>query len=108
MVRTYSFLLGLGLAILWLAGITSYAPLWFTWLTAIAAICAFGGSLMVDSMPPVGRRLGPLALSLGLFGLWIAGLLERVPPWQIWWTFFFAAAFLLLFAATFTTRTRAA
>lgn len=96
MVRTYSFLLGLGLCILWLSGMSSAAPYWYSWLDALAAVCAFFGATIAASVMPAMQIAGPLALALGLFGLWIAGLVVRVPPWQAWWTFVFGVAFAVL------------
>ena len=108
MVRTYSFLLGIGLAILWLGGITSAAPRWYSWLDALAAICAFGGATIAASVTPRILVAGPAALSLGLFGLWIVGLAAHVPPWQAWWTFVFAVAFALVTASAAFGRRRTA
>lgn len=96
MVRTYSFLMGIGLSLVWLAGMTSPAPHWYAWLDAIAAVCAYGGATVADTVPPFLRALGPLALSAGLFGLWIVGLVTDVPAWQAWWTFVFAVGFAAL------------
>lgn len=96
MVRVWSSLYGAGLTLLWLAGMFSPAPRWFAWLDAVAALCAYGGAAISPSLPPSYRVTGPLALAAGLFGLWIAGLAARVPPWQAWWTFVFAFAFLVL------------
>lgn len=107
MVRTASFLLGLCLAILWLAGISSAAPRWFSWLDALAALCAFIGALTAATATPAIRLAGPAALSAGLFGLWSAGLAARVPPWQAWWTFVFAVAFAMLAVSVAVNQRRA-
>jgi ABC-type transport system involved in cytochrome c biogenesis permease subunit len=37
-----------------------------------------------------------LALSAGLFVLWLVGMTQGVVPWMTWWNFVFACAFLFL------------
>lgn len=96
MVRLWSVLYGVGLALLWLAGLLGGGPRWYAWLDALAAVCAVGGGTIAASVPPRLKVEGPLALAAGLFGLWIAGLAARVPGWQAWWTFLFAVLFAVL------------
>lgn len=99
MVRTYSVILGLGLAILWIAGLGSpNAAGWLTWLDGVAALCAFiiAGALNPTYISRTSRAAAPVLLSVGLFVLWIVGLTSQVVPWLAWWTFAFACAFLVL------------
>ena len=89
--------LGTGLAILWVAGLSSpYAPGWFTWLDGLAALGAFFIAGRVSDQDLRSRRMGgPITLSIGLFALWIAGLATDATPWLCWWTFAFACAALV-------------
>jgi hypothetical protein len=98
MVRGWSAILGIGLVILWIAGLSSAtAPAWLTWLDAAAAVWAF----IIAAGTPVDARTAmragnPIALSIGLFAFWIIGLATSGPAWQDWWNFAFACAFLVL------------
>ena len=89
--------LGTGLAILWVAGLSSpYAPGWFTWLDGLAALGAFFMAGRVSDQDLRAHRMrGPITLSIGLFALWIAGLATDATPWLCWWTFAFACASLV-------------
>ncbi len=96
MVRETSIGLGIGLIIWWLVGLSDHAAAWLTWLDGIAALCAFGiGAAVVPSRAnaPVTAG-GPIALSIGLFVLWLIGLATHAQSWLAWWTFVFACAFL--------------
>ena len=98
MVKSWSIILGIGLGILWLAGLGApSATSWMTWLDALGSLGAFliaaGYS---DSTERRSRISNTLLLSGGLFVLWIAGLSTGVVAWQTWWTFVFALAFLAL------------
>ena len=89
--------LGTGLAILWVAGLSSpYAPGWFTWMDGLAALGAFFIAGRVSDRDMRSRKMsGPVTLSIGLFALWIAGLATDATPWLCWWTFAFACAALV-------------
>jgi hypothetical protein len=106
-VRTGSFLLGIGLAILWIVGLTTPgATGWLTWMSGLAALGAFmlSGSLTGST----SRRLNssvPIGLSLILFFYWIIGLSTGAVAWQTWSTFVFGCIFLGLgLAASSTVR----
>lgn len=102
MLKGWSLALGVGLAILWIAGLsaTAAAP-WLTWLDAVGAICAFVIAATVSDASDRNIRAGSTgALAVGLFALWIIGLSSAVPGWQAWWNFAFACASGILAIAT--------
>jgi hypothetical protein len=107
MVRGTSIALGIGLAILWIVGLSNHAAMWLTWLDGLAALCAFG--VASAAVPDVTRSTAvtasPIVLATGLFVLWIIGLAVHAEGWLAWWTFAFACGFLLLglFSGTTTT-----
>jgi hypothetical protein len=108
MVRGISVFLGIGLVILWIAGLsTPNTAGWLVWLDGIAALCAFAiAGATVPGVSRASRAGGPIALSLGLFALWVIGLATNVQSWLAWWTFAFACAFLLLGIAGGASRER--
>jgi hypothetical protein len=90
--------LGIGLLVLWIAGLAYHAPAALTWLDGAAALVAVG----ISAAFAVGPSAGMVAagfLSLGLFVLWIVGLAVGGANWLAWWTFWFACGFLLLAVA---------
>jgi len=95
MVRSWSIVLGIGLAILWVAGMNDpYAPGWLVWLDGVAALISFlVAGMASDGLVERRDAAGPFALALGLGLIWAIGLAERVVPWVAWWTFAFACAF---------------
>ena len=103
MSRTLSIILGFGLLMLWAVGLSMQdATDWLMWIDGIVGVCAaiMGLAMSRDSSKSllVG---GPVIVSLGLFALWIVGLLLDATSWLSWWTFGFACAFLLTgFAST--------
>jgi hypothetical protein len=103
MVRSWSIVLGIGLAVLWVTGMSDpRAPAWMAWLIGVASLGSFliAGSASEIS---VSRRdaAGPFILAAGLLALWAVGLLTGAAPWIAWWTFAFACANALLgFAAS--------
>ena len=99
MARPVSLVLGIGLLVLWIVGLSSpAAPGWLTWLDGIAGIIAFvvAGMSPPASVRAVGQAGGPAALSAALFVLWIVGLASAAVTWQVWWNFGFACAFAAL------------
>jgi len=99
--------LGIGLAALWIAGLSSpYAPGWFTWLDGLAALGSFTIAGTMKLSDTRGKRMGgPLALAAGLYVLWIIGLATTAVSWLSWWTFAFASAFLVFGVTIGGTRT---
>ncbi len=98
MVRRISTLLALGLVVLWIAGLGSpTSTSWLTWLDGLAALAAFGIAALTPTYARRSARMGePVALSVGLFALFVIGLATGATLWQAWWTFAFACAFLIL------------
>jgi hypothetical protein len=96
MVRGISVVLGIGLVLLWLVGLSNHASAWLTWLDGVAALCAFGIALLPEGASRQVMSGSPIALAIGLFVLWIIGLAVGAESWLAWWTFAFACAFLLL------------
>lgn len=98
MVRGWSAVLGVGLVVLWIAGLGNPAAAsWLSWLDGVAAFCAFLISgLTVKDSERTRMIAGPVFLSLFLFTLWVIGLATQTVAWQTWWTFAFGAAFLFV------------
>jgi hypothetical protein len=98
MVLAVALALGLGLAVLWIAGLVYHAAVWLTWLEGGAALIAFGLAAVFAVSTSAGMA-GSGLLALGLFALWIIALMAGGALWLAWWTFAFGCAFLLLTAA---------
>jgi len=98
MYRAVAIALGVGLLVLWIAGLSYHAPVWLTWLDGVAGLVAFivAWAFVASAMVGVAMSGG---LALGLFILWIIALGSRGGIWMAWWTFGFAAAFSLLAVA---------
>lgn len=96
MVRRSSFVIGLGLALLWWIGLSLNHNAGLLWFDAVGAVVAFGIAGLVDdtveSHP--SYALGPALLGLGLAAVWIAGMATRQPAWATWLNFLFAVASL--------------
>ncbi|HVV48805.1 MAG TPA: hypothetical protein VHO06_04025 [Polyangia bacterium] len=99
MFRAISFILGLGLIILWLAGLSSHASLWLTWLDGLGGLVAIAGAAALVEFGR-GGTAGSGLLALGLFVLWIVGLATGATLWLSWWTFAFACAFFVVAGAS--------
>ena len=108
MVRQISVVLGIGLVILWITELNMNITPWLTWFDLAAGICAFVIAGILDERSPQNVRVAaPIALSLGLFALWIISLeASGAPVWQPWWNFGFACAFLLTGLAATVAETR--
>src|ERR1700722_16549841 len=97
MTKSMTVLMGVGLAVLWLAGLGSPTSVaWVTWLDFVAGLWAFG----IVAGGRINFRIGEradsaIALSVGLFAIWIVGLTTIAPGWQSWWNFGFACGFLV-------------
>ena len=87
MVRAMSYVLCFWLALLFVAAqLAAVPPLLVAAVGLGALFSGFGGAIA----PLVGPRLrlaGPIALSLGLFTLWVVGLVMRLPLWLPWCLF---------------------
>src|SRR5262245_58443761 len=96
MVRRSSFLIGLGLALLWWIGLSFNASATLLWFDAVGAVVAFAiGGLVDDTVEHnPANALGPALLGIGLAVVWIVGLASHQPWWVAWMNFLAAAACL--------------
>ncbi len=102
MIKGISTILGVGLIVLWIAGISTVnASGWLTWLDGVAGVAAlvFAGSLGPESSRS-SLTGGCIGMAAALFVLWGAALIVGVVPWMTWWNFAFACTFLVLTAAS--------
>jgi len=96
MVRRSSFVIGLGLALLWGIGLRLSPHASMLWFDAVAAVIAFSIAVLVDDTVEhdAGNALAPALLGLGLAALWIVGIASRQPAWIAWVQLPFAVACL--------------
>lgn len=96
MVRRSSFIIGLGLALLWWIGLSLNHNATLLWFDAVGAVLAFGiGGLVDDTVErKPSYALGPAMLGLGLAVVWIAGMASSQPRWVPWFNLLFAVASL--------------
>lgn len=88
MLRILPTLLGFGLAVLWVIGMSVDATVWMTWADGAAAALAFATVGVIPARSSSAwASLCLLALAGGLFGVWAVGLAEGGTPWLTWWTF---------------------
>lgn len=97
-VRTWLTVLGVGMVVLWVAGLSSsLAPTWMVWLDLVAAALTFVG--VAGTRPQTDKAVrsgGTIALAAGVFALWLAGLVNNAVPWMSWWNFIFACGYLFV------------
>jgi hypothetical protein len=88
MLRIFPALLGLGLAALWIAGMSEDATVWMTWCDGIAAALCFATVGIIPDRRGSGWAAFCLgAIATGLLAVWVAGLRFHQTPWLAWWTF---------------------
>jgi hypothetical protein len=97
MSRVPVLIIALFLAALWAVGLAMHAPIWLPWLNLLGALMAFiimgmFGTGQVDK--DRGWLCGVLAL--GLFALWIGGLVRHATPLLTWCTFLAACGMAIL------------
>jgi hypothetical protein len=97
-LRTWLTVLGIGMVVLWIAGLSSpVESRWMTWLDLVAAALTFVGVAFTTPATARNTRVsGTIALASGLFGLWVNGLIHHAVPWLTWWNFLFACAYLVV------------
>jgi hypothetical protein len=84
--RLVAVALAVPAAALWLAALTNGAPVWQTWLQAIAALLA----LATAGVIPEGRWAGLVGggclalLGAGVGLVWLIGLVTGAPRWLVW------------------------
>jgi hypothetical protein len=103
MIRAISWMLAFWLGGLFIVGQGGSVPQWMVWLTGLAAAFAVLGGIIAPSVSEPARIAGPIALSLGLLGLWVAGLALRTEAWLPWCNFLGGIAYFTgaVSAATF-------
>ena len=98
LVKAWLIVLGMGMGILCVAGLASHeGASWLTWLDLAGA--AISISLAAMMKPLIGHRKldgSIVALSIGVFALWLIGLAVHALPMLVWWNFAFAVAFLIV------------
>jgi hypothetical protein len=94
MVRRGSFLIGIGLALVWWIGLSMNRGATLLWFDAVGAVIAFAiGGLVDDTVETnPANALGPALLGLGLAAVWIAALASHQPAWVAWFNFVAAVA----------------
>lgn len=100
-MRVGMIALGIGLGILWIAGLEAGAAPWMSWLDLLAALVSLAVPLAADRLGSAAR-VPPFALSIGVGVLWIVGLAVGVRSWLAWWNFAFAIGYLVLGFAALT------
>ncbi len=90
-------ILGLGLILLWVVGVSSQgADGWLVWFDGIIGLCAIVTGLAMSADSTSTTRSGaPLLTAIGLLALAIIGFAVVATLWLTWWTFGFACAFML-------------
>lgn len=97
MYREISTAFGLGLGVLFIAGLANHAPGWLTWLDGAGALLAFLTAAAASVAPMAGAAVAAL-LAGGLIILWIVALATGESSAQAWWTLGFALGFFTLAA----------
>ncbi len=84
MLRPGSIVLGIGLVVLWLAGLYNHATPWLTWLDGLGALSAFVAAGAIPDTVVRGRlAAGPFSIAVGLFILWIVGMVTGAVGWLV-------------------------
>jgi len=98
LVRTWLTVLGIGMVVLWIAGLSSpIASRWMVWLDLVAAALTFIGVAGTRETTDRSTRAGgTIALSAGVFAIWLGGMVNGAVPWLTWWNFIFACGYLLV------------
>jgi hypothetical protein len=102
MVRKSSYVIGLGLALLWWIGLSLDHSATLLWFDAVGAVVAFAiGGLVDDTLEHnPGNAFGPALLGLGLAAVWITGIATHQPAWATWVQVPFAVACLAVAVVT--------
>lgn len=93
MIRVPAIVIGLFLLVVWIFGLRFHSQTWLTWLDGAGALLAFaiaGAAGRAESA--AGRSSMAAVLAIGLFALWIIGLITRADSWLVWCTFAGACA----------------
>lgn len=100
-MTTWSTIFGICLVSLWLVGLVSpQAASWMTWLDGAGGLLAFLIASTIGQNRSRSFLIGaPAALGLGLFAMWMIGILTNGTVWQNWWNFAIACGFVLVATA---------
>jgi hypothetical protein len=92
MLRILPPALALGLATLWVMGISVDATVWLVWAVGAAAPPTFAViGLIPERASSTPAALCLLGLGLALLALWLAGVVTHATAWLTWWTLVFGA-----------------
>ena len=88
MIRVVAAMIGLGLAVLWIVGMSVDATVWLTWTDGIAAALTLATvGIIPERHSSAWAALCLGAITAGLFVLWLVGLARHATSWLTWWTF---------------------
>lgn len=85
MLRNGDAIFGVGLTLLWIAGLATGSTQWLTWFDFVAAICAF--YLAAYGQNRAGGPAGTIALAIALLTVGIIGGVGHAAAWLSWATF---------------------
>ncbi len=101
MFRLISVLLGFGLLVLGVFGLSQPVAHLVAWLDVAAAVAAFTIAGAMTWRSSTSKLMGaPLTLGVGLLLLWFVSFAAGAPVWLTWWNFFMGAAFCFLGLST--------
>ena len=106
MVRKSSYIIGLGLALLWGIGLRVQPHATLLWFDAVGAVVAFAIGTLIEETAEhkQANAFGPALLGLGLAVVWIVGVASSQPAWAAWLNFAFAVACLAVAVMAVGTR----
>ncbi len=97
MFRTLSVLMGFGLLVLGIFGLSQPAAHLVAWLDIAAAVASFTiAGAVTWRTSPASRMGAPLTLGVGLLVVWFVSFAAGAPVWLTWWNFFLGTAFCFL------------
>jgi len=100
MARVGAVVLGVGLVVLWIVGMSHSATPWLTWMVGLAGLVSFVVATLVPSEPGRAAAGGPGVIGFALVGFWIVGLAARSTEWLTWWAFGFGCLYIVVAIAS--------
>jgi hypothetical protein len=104
-MRPGLIVLGIGLGLLWVAGLSARATPWLVWFDFALAVGSLVAALSPsregglvdrpDRVDTATARRAPVGIGVLLVALWVLGLATGATPWLAWWTFGFGLAYVL-------------
>ena len=98
LVKAWLIGLGIGMLILCIAGVASNTGNgWLQWLDLAGAAFSIWLAGSIKPLAP-GKTVegGIIGLSVGVFVLWVIGLVAGATPFLVWWNLAFATAFFFV------------